>query len=455
MKLKLPLIPSTVAVRLGLGYGLLVTGSMAVIAFLFYVGTVGVLSQSIDRKLEKLSQHLVFLARERGSDAVRGEIRRLLDDSLERDTEVYLLADQQGIPVIGNLAGLPVPMPTGRLLDADVVRAGRASSSRLLAITLPTGEMLVVGRDMQDLQLIRQVVWHALGTGGLVALLLAIGGALLFRQQIERHLGQIRGTLSQVETGDLSARVPESSSRDEFARLGRSINHMLARVEQLMEGVRHVSNAIAHDLRTPLGRIRGRLEQALRRQEGADTLRQAVGDAIGDIDDLIDVFHKLLQIAEAEAGTCRSSFVPVSLAPLVANVAELYDAMAEDLGVVFSAQVEGAPTVMGDKDLLAGALANLVDNALKYAGPGRAVMVRAYERGDEVVLSVQDNGPGIPAQERDRVVQRFYRLDTGRSQPGNGLGLPIVESVASLHGGRLDLGDAGPGLVASLILPRV
>jgi signal transduction histidine kinase len=241
---------------------------------------------------------------------------------------------------------------------------------------------------------------------------------------------------------------------DEFARLNRDINHMLDRIEHLMDGVRHVSNAIAHDLRTPLARIRSRLEEGVRPAESATKLAGTARFAIQQIDELINMLDKLLQIAEAESGVQRQSFRPVRLASVVSDVVELYDATAEADGITLANETEDDPVTLGDKNLLASAAANLIDNALKYAGAGAAVRIRTAEERDTVSIIVQDDGPGIPATERPRVVDRFYRLDQSRNLPGNGLGLSIVKAIASLHSGELHLEDAGPGLIARIILPR-
>jgi signal transduction histidine kinase len=307
---------------------------------------------------------------------------------------------------------------------------------------------------MQDQHEIEQLVWRALLAGGAVALLLAIGGALLFRRQIEHRVGAIRRTALEIEAGDLSRRIPISGVEDEFARLNRDINHMLDRIEHLMDGVRHVSNAIAHDLRTPLGRIRSRLEEALSLGERTTDLGETARFAIQQVDELIRMLDRLLQIAEAESGAHRQSFTPVALNSVVSDVVELYDATAEAEGTTLITEIEGQPVTIGDQNLLASALVNLIDNALKYAGSGATVRVRATRQRNTVSMVVQDDGPGIPATERSRVVDRFYRLDTSRSLPGNGLGLSIVTAIASLHRGKLILEDAAPGLVASVILPR-
>ncbi|MBO0737450.1 MAG: HAMP domain-containing histidine kinase, partial [Alphaproteobacteria bacterium] len=338
--------------------------------------------------------------------------------------------------------------------DLAVMRNGRPSFSRLLPRLLPDGSTLVVGRDMQDRREIEQLVWRALLAGGAVALLLAIGGALIFRRQLEHRVGAIRRTALEIEAGDLSRRIPIPDVEDEFGRLNRDINRMLDRIEHLMNGVRHVSNAIAHDLRTPLGRIRSRLEEALGSDASTAKLAGTARFAIQQVDDLIQMLDRLLQIAEAESGARRQSFAHVPLASVLSDVVELYDAAAEAEGITLVSKIEGRPLALGDKNLLTSALANLIDNALKYAGSGSTVQVRAIEIRETVSLIVQDDGPGIPPMERTRVVDRFYRLDQSRSLPGNGLGLSIVTAIASLHWGKLCLEDAAPGLVARIVLPR-
>jgi signal transduction histidine kinase len=445
----------TVAFRLALGYGLLAIGSMSVIAAAFYFGTVGVLARSTDAKLIAVSQRLADHYETRGGETLRQEVQQLLADGIEQDTEVYLLVAPDGRRVAGNIYGWSrAAAPPGSLTDLAVMRNGRPSLSRLLPQLLPDGSILVVGRDMQDQREIERLVWHALLLGGAPALLLAIGGALLFRRQLEHRVGAIRRTALEIEAGDLSRRIPTADVEDEFARLNRDINRMLDRIEHLMDGVRHVSNAIAHDLRTPLGRIRSRLEEALRPGNSTAQLARTARFAIQEVDELIGMLDRLLQIAEAESGTHRQTFAPVALAAVVSDVVELYDATAEAEGIALVSEIEGQPVTLGDKNLLTSALVNLTDNALKYAGSGATVRVRATQHRDTVSMIVQDNGPGIPSAERSRVIERFYRLDQSRSLPGNGLGLSIVAATASLHWGKLELEDAAPGLIARIVLPR-
>lgn len=445
---------NTVAFRLAMGYGALVVGAVAVISAVLYFGTVGVLDRGINAKLSSVSERLTNHFETRGVGALQQEIEQLLTDGIDQDTEVYLLLKPDGQKIVGNLSEwTSSKLPPGRFINQRVTRDSRPSISRLLPRELSNGSELVVGRDMQDIREIEQLVFRALVVGGVLAVLLAIGGAVLFRRQLEHRIAAIRRTVLEIEAGDLRRRIPVSDAEDEFTRLNRDLNHMLDQIQHLMDGVRDVSNAIAHDLRTPLGRIRSLLEDALRPGTTRERLSKRASTAIHGIDELIIVFDKLLQIAEAEAGTRRQSFQPVALKEIITGVVELYDATAEARGIRLATAIEGEPTTLGDKDLLASATANLLDNALKYSGGGATVQVRATQEPTTVSIVVQDDGPGIPCDERSKVVTRFYRLDRSRSLPGNGLGLPIVSAISHLHSGTFTLGDAGPGLIARIVLP--
>jgi signal transduction histidine kinase len=446
----------TVGFRLAMGYGILVLCAVAVISTILYFGTVGVLDREINTKLFGISDRLQKRFAESGIPGVQQGIEQLLTDGVDTDTEVYLLIGTDGKALIGNINPLDkTKVAFDRLVDKPVIRYGRPSNSRLLARQLPNGALLVVGRDMQDISGITQLVLRSLTVGGALALLIAIGGAILFRQQLEHRVAAIRHTVLEIEAGDLSRRIPLLDSDDEFTRLNHDINQMLDQIQHLMDGVRNVSNAIAHDLRTPLGRIRSLLDEALHSGKDAEKLSRAATNAIRQIDDLTVVFDKLLQIAEAESGTRRQSFHLVSLGEIVTGVVELYDAAAETKGIQLTLGIEGDPVAIGDKDLLASATANLIDNALKYAGNTSTVRVRAIQDRNTVSIVVQDNGPGIPPGEREKVMTRFYRGDRSRSFPGNGLGLPIVTSISHLHSGVFSLEDADPGLRARIVLPSV
>ncbi|PHV28806.1 histidine kinase [Janthinobacterium sp. BJB426] len=444
----------SIAARLALGYGVLVVVSISIVCAVFYFGTIGVLDRSVDRKLTLLSERLAALYQQGDSSRTTAEIAHLLTDRTDSDTEIFLLVGADGRRVAGNLSSWPdVDSPVGRLLHRDVTREGRRVPARMLIRDLEGGARLFVGRDMEEGKSIRSLVLRSLAYGGGVAILLVVAGAWLFRRQLEARIGQIRRTAGEIEAGDLSRRIPVASE-DEFGLLSRDINRMLDRIEHLMEGVRHVSNAIAHDLRTPLGRIRNKLDGALRQQPGVAGYESAAQAAIDDIDDLTRVFDKLLQIAAAESGMRPENFDDIDLQQIGADIVEMYEATADEQGVLLVQMYgEGVPA-RGDRNLLGSALASLVDNAIKYAGPGATVEVSAGSDEQGSWLAVRDNGPGVPKEELPKLTQRFYRLDKSRHLPGNGLGLSIVAAIAALHGGSLEIEDAAPGLRLRLRLLR-
>lgn len=443
---------SSIAFRQALIFGALVVFTMTVLLVIFYVQTVGVWQRRIDSQIDTTTQHLVDYHERRGSAALATHITNLLGDGIDSDTEVYTLVGSDGHVVAGNLALTgELISPTGKILEHRVVRAGRASRSRVRVTRLNDGSTLIVGRDMQDQHQLEQLIRGAILWGATVTLLMAVLGAVLFRRQLEGRIGAIRATAVQIERGDLAQRVPISAQQDEFARLSRDINAMLDRIHALMEGVRHVSNTIAHNIRTPLSRVLARLYTAQNAANPAQTLPEAVGFAIAEIQDLNVVFDKLLRIAEVEAGARRQTFAAVSLNAVAVNALELYDAVAEAKGLTMTHTLDPQPVVTGDGDLLANAVANLIDNAIKYTPSGGTIHVDTRCEGANVTLTVRDNGRGIPAEERTRVGARFYRLD--RAVPGWGLGLASVLAIARLHGGNLQLADAGPGLIARLVLP--
>lgn len=449
----MPRFRGSVTFRIALVYGALMIITLTVFASIFYYYTVVVQARGIDRRLLEASANMSASFVSQGTTGLQKEIGELLNDDVSQDTEVYLLLDPKGGRLAGNLSAWPTDgAPYETLFTGDVTRYGRPSDSRMFWHRLPDGSTLVVGRDLLDKRQIRRLVWRSLSVGGSIALLLVIASALFFRRLLARNLAAIRSTAQAIQSGNLGQRIPLSEADDEFVRLSRDINQMLDRIEQLMDGVRHVSNSIAHNLRTPLSRTRGQLEEALRHNRDSTPLSDAALAAIQEIDALIVVFERLLQIAEAESGTRRRPFEPVHLAALVTDVVELYDAMAESRGMNLSAEVAGDPVVQGDRHLLAAALANLVENAIKYAAGSPDIRVAVIEEPQRISILVEDRGPGVPAAELGRVTERFYRLES--RVPGTGLGLSIVTAIAYLHQGRLQLENAAPGLRARIVLPR-
>jgi signal transduction histidine kinase len=446
-------LTKSIATRLALGFAVLVAEAILVASGVFYFGTVGVMDRRIDGKITAISNRLIDAFKNRPIEELAKQIELELHDGIDSDTEVFLVVSPSGQRVVGNLTTVPAATrPLGQVVTDEVIREGKRTMGRLIVQQLPDGGFLYVGRDLSEQRSISDLVLKALVAGAGASVLVLVLGALLFRHQIEKRIGEIRRTAARIEAGDLTQRIPVSSE-DEFGRLSVDINRMLDRIGHLMDGVRHVSNAIAHDLRTPLGRIRSGLDEAVRREATAASLSEAAGTAIEGIDDLILVFEKLLQIAEAESGMRTKSFEAVDLNAIAKDMVELYDATAEERQVSLRPAGGGAVLAAVDRNLVASAVASLIDNAIKYAGPGATVEVGAYAQPQSVAIVVRDNGPGIPAPERPRVTERFYRLDHSRNLPGNGLGLSIVSAIATLHGGALQLEDAAPGLLARLTFP--
>ncbi len=440
----------SIAARLAVGYGLLVALAVAALSAIFYVGTVGVFERSMDDKIQSIGRRLAATWRAEGDAGLERQIDLQLNDRVDSDTELVGFIAANGRLISGNLPSWTETPAPGTLAFDQIARPGGIVSARMLVVPLDGGKRLVVGRDLSELDAIHDVIERALLISSTISLLLAFAGALLFRRLIEARVGQIRRTAARIAAGELSNRIAVRGD-DEFARLGADINRMLDRIESLMEGVRHVSNSIAHDLRTPLSRVRARLERAL--GATADP-RAVVGDArlaIEDIDALIGLFDKLLQIAAAESGVRTRSFGLVDVAQIASDMAELYEPSAEEHGLLLRQMAAGPLYVRGDRDLLATALASLIDNAIKYAGRGSCIDIEVRRDGNATVVAVRDDGPGVPEADIGRLCERFYRVDQSRHLPGNGLGLSIVAAIAQLHGARLGLRNARPGLEVSFV----
>ena len=428
--------------------------SFIVLGTVFYWGTIGVLNRSTDRKIVSTARTLMANFRDNRYEQLASAITHELTDGIDSDSEIYFAVSGTGKHIAGNMESLAAKDPAiGQLVTRNVYRHGGIHRVRLLANRLPDGGLLLVGRDLSEQESIQTLVWEALASGGATAIILGVISALLFRKQINLKIAHIRLTAKGIEAGDLSRRIPVSTALDddEFGLLNRDINRMLDRIEQLMSGIHHVSNAIAHDLRTPLSRIRGRLDDALCSGASRDALAKVCQSAMTEIDELILVFEKLLYIAQAESGMRDQLFETVDLSRIANDMVELYDATAEQNGTLLEILTGPAVHAHGDHNLLGSAVANLIDNAIKHAGRGARVQVIAYMLNGAAAIEVRDNGPGIPAGELHRVTERFYRLDRSRGTPGNGLGLATVAAIARFHGGALTLIDER-GLVARIVL---
>jgi signal transduction histidine kinase len=399
----------------------------------------------------------------------RGGLRQLVSSVELRarrpSASLYLVADFSGRTIVGNVADLPLavlnlpdgqPTPvTYQRLDGDVSRQFEAV---VRVFALPGGFRLLVGRDVAERQEFQTVIRDASQFAIVVMVLMAFLTWFVIGRTVLKRVENIAETSRQIISGDMTRRLEITGSGDEFDNLAESLNRMLTRIEALMTGLKEVSDNIAHDLKTPLTRLRNRLETTLREARGADDYRDAVADSIAEADELIQVFDALLRIARVEAGSSGDEVQPLDAREILADVAELYDPVVEDAGGVFALEPGGRLPVSGNRTLISQALTNLLDNAIKYGLPedpdGKArIRLSGTLRDGEVRLSVADSGPGIPEADRERVLQRFVRLEASRTRPGSGLGLSLASAVARLHGGRIELGDAGPGLVVTLVLP--
>jgi signal transduction histidine kinase len=366
-----------------------------------------------------------------------------------------LLTDAAHHRLAGNIAAWPqgVPDQPGThavLLELD----GKPTRMLLMRTPLPGGYQLLVGRDLAFfMPLERRFVWGLLAA---VTFLFVVGvaGAILMRRQLLSRVEGIRQTVAAIMQGDLRRRLPTSRGGGELDTLSQTLNGMLDHIEYLIRGISNVSNSIAHDLRTPLAELRSRLEELSLTRPPATEAFAEIDAAVADVDRVMRIFSALLRLAEIDSGARRSGFVRVDAAAVAAEVVEFYEPAAEQKGVVFSFEAAGDAAVAGDPVLLAQALSNLIDNSLKSVSERGAISVRVGRRADGAVeIAVADDGPGIADADKPRAAERFFRGDRSRASPGVGLGLSIVDAVAKLHGGVLQLLDNHPGLLAQMVLP--
>ncbi len=435
-------------------YALLLASSAAALALFLWWSTAGLLDRQTTAAIQADAQSLSERFAAGGLPALVLTIEDRLSQNVEDDA-IYLLVDPTGVRLAGNLAHWPQAATgrNGELHQLPIERAGMRSIAVVESFNLPGGFRLLIGRDAQVRAQLRALLTGALLWALVVVLAMATMGALVVRSLFRHALANVSATAMAIAGGDFSQRGRLSGRGDEFDQLAETINDMLDRMARLMEAVREVSNAIAHDLRTPITRARARLEEATLHAETVGQLRAAIERATADLDGIVAVFQALLRIAEIEAGSRRSAFATLDVAPLLADVAELDGAVAEDKGIALTVRSPASLPAFGDRELIQQAVANLVDNAVKFSPPGGTVTLSAASTVRGVEIAVVDQGPGIPEADRERAAERFFRGESARNSPGAGLGLALVQAVAQLHGGVLHLGEAMPGLVATLSLP--
>jgi signal transduction histidine kinase len=440
--------------RFALIYATLLTFSAIALSIFLWWATAGLLDRQTEAEIQIDAQGLSERWLEAGLSGLISTIEDRIAQNVDDDA-VYLLVDPAMRRLAGNLERWPPSIiETGPFYELPVQRAAMRTLARVQRFDLPLGFRLLIGRDVHVRAQLRALLTNALLWAVLIVFVMAGVGALLVRNLFRRALFNISATASAIASGDLAQRVKLSRRGDELDQLAEVINDMLDRIGRLMDGVRQVSNAIAHDLRTPITRARMRLEDAALHAETAPELRAAIERAMADLDDIVGVFQALLRIAEIEAGARRSNFASIDLSPLLAGVEELYGVVAEERGVNLTTNLPPRLPVHGDSALIQQAVANLVDNAVKFSPEGGTVRLTAARLGTGAEIVVTDEGPGIPAGDREKAPERFYRGEAARNTPGSGLGLSLVQAVARLHNGALRLEDGMPGLRAELTLSQ-
>jgi len=387
---------------------------------------------------------------------------------------LYLVTTPEGVAIAGNVSALTAGVMASSGWSETAYRRldeqDKADHRALVRVTeLSSGFRLLIGRDLDERRRLFGIVAKAAQWSLLVVVVLGLGGGVFVARRVLRRIDAMTGTTRRIMAGDLSGRLPVGRSGDELDRLAENLNAMLERIEALMTGLKEVSDNIAHDLKTPLTRLRNRAEEALASSGSEAGYRAALERTIEESDGLIRTFNALLMIARAESGQARGNMDDFDAADVARGIHELYEPLAEDDGMTLRVKAAAPARLHGNRELISQALANLVENAIKYGKPTpalqplgadavagtREILIEARREGDQVLFSVTDHGPGIPESDRRHAIERFVRLETSRTLPGSGLGLSLASAVATLHGGELRLGDSHPGLVATLAIPAL
>jgi signal transduction histidine kinase len=450
--------------RLTLLYVLLFAGSVLAILSFFYWTSVGYLTTQTD---ETINAEIKGLAERYSSDGFTGlrvQIAERLSRQQPGENTLYLLTDERFRPMLGNINQWPEAQqdPEGWLdfefttplrgTDGSAGERTRTYMARGRNFLIGNRYHLLVGHGMRELQEVRQQILRSMIFGVIGTVILALIGGAVLRRTLTRRLEAIIRTSRQVIRGDLSERVPTRHSGDEFDELSENLNQMLSQLEQGMDGVRRVSDNIAHDLKTPLARLRNRLEELRMTGLDAEQREQMIDQVVAEADGLLATFNALLRIARIESTGKREAFTEIELSSILRDLQELYEALAEAKQQEFVFEATHVKVLVGDRDMFFQALANLLDNAIKYTPEGGVVGLRMLEQDGETLIQVTDSGPGIPESEHDNVLQRFYRVDESRTTPGSGLGLALADAVFRLHGMELRFSNNHPGLCVNVVV---
>jgi signal transduction histidine kinase len=440
----------------------------AVAAVFIYANAamLGFLSHEAESSVQTDFDFLTARYREGGLPSLVGAIS---EHSAPANDSLYLLTDGNGRWLAGNLDTVAKELwETRGSAEFSYRKRGTGQGERQalgVVARLPGDLHLIVARDIESQETLKRLLRTAFILGYAVIILIGAAGAVIVSRRVLRRVDAASNAARSIMQGNLALRIPVTGRNDEFDRLSQNLNAMLDRIQDLMTGLKNVSDNIAHDLKTPLHRLRTRAERALQSSRSPDKLAEALGSVIEEADTLIQTFDALLSIARLEAGSRSESFGPLNICALTRDVADLYEPAAEERGLSLQIACSGDVMMAGEKHLIGQALANLLDNAIKYAAPsgkaapadaGKAagVEIGLEDKGDAVDIVISDRGPGVPAADRERVLQRFVRLQPSRSIQGSGLGLSLVAAVARLHDGAVSLEDNEPGLRVRLTLKK-
>jgi signal transduction histidine kinase len=438
--------------------------SVLLLAFITFQSSIVIQRQQaadIDREVQQLQD----VELRQGLRAVAIAVDRL---AAQPGPGIYYLGDATGQMVVGNVNTFPPAVyqedgihsftyKHARPLASEGGAASAQGFAVVRSVRLPSGFVLVVGRDVVERRGFTAIIFQGFFFGTIGILVLSILAGAITARRVLRRIDAINATSSTIIAGNLSERVPVTRRNDEFDGLATNLNAMLDRIESLMVGLKQVTDNVAHDLKTPLTRLRSKAESALRDGAGPGEQREALETTIAESDKLIRTFNALLMIARAEAGAPSGAFADVDVSAIVADVGELYGPVAEDEGAVLETHVTEGIRLRANRELLGQALVNLVDNAMKYGKPAgdasARIAIGVRQQAGRVIIEVGDNGPGIAPEDRERVLERFVRLEKSRTEPGSGLGLSLVAAVARLHKGTFRIEDNAPGVRAVMDLP--
>ena len=452
--MKTPKFIRTSSFRLAALYAGLFAASTAMLFGIVYWTTTSALREQV--RLSLKNEMASFEAKFAMPGELRAEIEQRLASGKPQPFS-YGLQDSLGHSLAGNLANLGMfegwrEAPVDDEENEDDDATGEHSNPVLFALgrRLPSGEYFTIATDASRIDEAQEAITDSFAWATAATLLLALAGGVVLSQGFLRRVDEINRTTRAIIGGDLTDRIRITGSGDELDQLGRNLNDMLDRLQGLMDGLKQVSNDIAHDLRTPLSRLKQRLEAVRSEANSVQEYKEAVDQAVQDADMALSTFGALLRIAQIESGTRRANFSDLDLSSLLANLATTYSAVAEDMGKTLVSSIDPDIHVRGDRELLTQLFVNLIENALRHTPNGAKVSLSLAHRDQGPFAEVGDNGPGIPENERRNVFKRFYRLERSRSTPGSGLGLASVAAIADLHTARIELVDNEPGLKVAL-----